>query len=222
MAPQRLVTQLGLVGAGLGVIAGVVQASIGGQIPDWTGNKGSSVALGVLTVLLSLLALGCTLGLARRRAHTTGNRLASVIGVLIPAGLCFSTVGRLWWVPGLLLLGSAGLALAAAPGRDYVRVIRVHWPAGLLGVLGAAELLMAVSAPPIAAVIGVVGGLALIAAPWLILHSRSMSWLLLVIGAVLFTALTYWAVVPDLLAVLALLIGVPLVIRRAPRVPQSA
>lgn len=218
MTPNpRLATQLALAGAGLGVVAGVVQAAVGSRVPDWTGNKGSPVALGILTVLLSLLAAGCALGWARVPRHDAGRRLALTIGLLIPAGLCFSTVGRLWWLPGPLLLSAAAIALAVEPRRAYVSLIRTRWLAGLLGVLGAAELLMAVSAPPVTAVIGIVSGLALIAAPWLATHSRTISWILLAIGVLPFTALTYWAVVPAVLAVLALLIALPLLLRKAPQ-----
>jgi hypothetical protein len=219
---QPLATRLALAGAGSGVVAGVVQASIGGRIPDWTGNKSSSLALGILTVVLSLLALGCTLGLARLPRREAGRRLALTIGLLVSGGLCFSTVGRLWWLPGPLLLCAAAITLAAEPRRDYARSMRTHRLAVLLGVLGAAELLMAVSAPPFTAVIGIIGGLALIAAPWLGAHSRTISWVLLAVGVVPFAALTYWAVVPAVLAVLALLIGVPLPVRRAPQLIGSA
>jgi hypothetical protein len=219
---QRPATLLALAGAGSGAAVGAVQASVGSHIPDWTGNKNSPVALGVLTVVLSLLAMGCAFGLARLPRHDAGRRLALTIGLLIPAGLCFSTVGRLWWLPGPLLLCAAALALGADPRGDYARLIRTHWHAVLLGVLGAAELLMAVSASPISAVVCILGGLALIAAPWVAAHSRSTSWILLVIGVVPFAALTYWAVIPVLLAVLALLIGVPLVMRRAPQLTQPA
>jgi hypothetical protein len=223
MTPHRPpVTQLGLAAAGLGVVAGVVQASVGSRIPGWTGNKGSPVALGVLTVVLSLVAVSCIFGLARLPRHDAGRRLAFAIGLLIPAGLCFSTVGRLWWLPGPLLLCAAAIALSAEPIKDYVNVMRTHWLAGLLGVLGAAELLMAVSAPSLTAVIGIVGGLSLTAAPWLVAHSTTTSWILLAIGVVPFTALTYSAVVPVALALLALLIGVPLLIRSAHQRAQPA
>jgi hypothetical protein len=216
MTPDpRLATRLGLAGAGRGIVAGVVQGMVGTRIPEWTGNKDSPVALGVLTVLLSLLAAGCALGLARVHRHAAGRRLALTAGLLVPAGLCFSTVGRLWWLPGPLLLLAAAIALALEPRRAYAGLVRTHWLAGLLGVLGAAELLMAVSAPPVTAVVGIVGGLALMAAPWLATPSRTISWLLLAIGVLPFTALTYWAVVPALLAVLALLIALPLLLRPA-------
>jgi hypothetical protein len=209
----RVATQLALAGAGLGVVAGVVQASFGSRIPNWTGNKDSPVALGLLTVVLSALAGGCALRLVRLPRRDAGRRLALSIGLLIPAGLCFSTVGRMWWLPGPLLLCATAFTLAAESRQDYLAMIRTHWLAGLVSVLGAAEVLMAVSAPATTAVIGVIGGLALIAAPWLAPRSRTLSWILLAIGVVPFTALTYWAVVPAVLALLALAIAVPLMVR---------
>jgi hypothetical protein len=209
---RRLAARLALAGAGLGVVAGAVQATVGSRVPDCPCSPSSPVALGVITVVLSLLAAGCALGVERLQRGDAGRRLALTIGLLIPAGLCFSTVGRLWWLPGPLLLCAAAMTLAVESRKAYAGVIRTHWLAGLLGVLGAAELLMAVSAPPVPAVVGIVGGLALIATPWPAPHSRTISWILLAIGVLPFAALTYWAVVPVELAVLALLIALPLLV----------
>lgn len=218
MTPRSgLATQLGVAGAALGVATGIVQATAGARIPDWTGAKDSPFALGLLTIMLSLLAAGCALGLARVAFSQPGHRLALVLGLLIPAGLCFSTVGRLWFLPGPLLLCAAGIALASGSRKDYSEVIRSHWLAGLVSVLGAAELLMAVSAAPAAALIGVIGGLALIAAPWLAPLSPKLSGILLAVGVVPFAVLTYWAIVPVVLALFATLIGAPLVIRGSAR-----
>jgi hypothetical protein len=208
-----LAATLGMAGAGFGIVAGIVQATVGARIPNWTGAKDSPVALGLLTIVLSLLAAGCALGLARISRSQLGHRLALALGLLIPAGLCFSTVGRLWFLPGPLLLCAAGIALAPGSRKDYSEMIRSHWLAGLVSVLGAAELLMAVSAAPAVAVIGVIGGLALIAAPWLAPLSRTLSGVLLAVGVVPFTVLTYWAIIPIVLALLALLIAAPLVLR---------
>jgi hypothetical protein len=37
-------------------VAGVIQATAGHRIPDWTGAKQAPGALGLLTIILSLLA----------------------------------------------------------------------------------------------------------------------------------------------------------------------
>ena len=45
----------------------------------------------------------------RQEAHTNDGKLAIFLGVLLPAAICFTTVGRLWYLPGSLLVGSAAL-----------------------------------------------------------------------------------------------------------------
>ena len=56
-APQhKLAAILGSAGSVLGIFAGAVQATIGSQIPDWTGAKAAPVPLGLLTIGLSVLA----------------------------------------------------------------------------------------------------------------------------------------------------------------------
>lgn len=214
----RLAPALGVAGGALGVLAGIVQATVGSRIPDWSGAKGSPVALGILTVLLSLLATWCAYGLRGTAPIGSARRLALVIGLTIPAGLCFSTVGRLWFLPGPLLLCCAALALAGGSRREFNEAIRSNWLAGLVSLLGAFEILMAVSATPVAAAVGVLGGVALLVAPWLTSRSRGVAIVLLVLGAVPFAALTYWAVVPVVLALLVPFIAGPLLLRASPRV----
>lgn len=102
---------LGIAGAALGVLAGIVQWAFGDEIPEWTGEKLHPVQLGIITILLSLLALGCVLFLADRPGAPRRQRLAAGVGIAFAAGICFTTVGRLWYVPGPLLLISALLLL---------------------------------------------------------------------------------------------------------------
>ena len=40
---------------------------------------------------------------------TNDGKLAIFLGVLLPAAICFTTVGRLWYLPGALLLAAAAL-----------------------------------------------------------------------------------------------------------------
>lgn len=209
----RLASRFGLAGAAAGIAAGIVQATVGNRIPTWSGAKNSPVPLGVLTVALSLLAAGCAAALSRPGPGSAAARLALVLGLLLPGALCFSTVGRLWFVAGPLLLVAATVALTGGTGREYRHVLGARWPAGLVSVLGLAELVMAVSASPGVAVIGVVAGIALVVAPWLAARSAIAAAVLLAVGVVPFAVLTYWAVVPVVVAVLAVIIGAPLMTR---------
>lgn len=76
----------------------------------------------------------------------------------------------------------------------------------LVSALGAVELLMAAGAGPVTTIAGgAVGGLALLAAPWVPDVRSALG--LLIIGTLPFAALTWWTVVSPLLAVAALAIG---------------
>jgi hypothetical protein len=99
--------RIGVAGAALGVVAGVVQWAAGDEIPEWTGNKLHPVQLGIITIVLSLMALGAITFLARRPGAAKRERILATVLIGLIAGICFTTVGRLWFVPGPLLLVSA-------------------------------------------------------------------------------------------------------------------
>ncbi len=79
--------------------------------PEWTGNKLHPVQLGIITIALSLLSLICVQYLDGHRGGPTRERLLAGFLILATAGICFTTVGRLWYVPGPLLLASLALLL---------------------------------------------------------------------------------------------------------------
>jgi hypothetical protein len=102
---------LGVAGALLGVVAGIVQWTLGNEIPEWTGNKLHAVRLGIITVLLSLASLVSVRYLEAHREGMTLARVAAGFLILATAVICFTTVGRLWYVPGPLLIASLVLLL---------------------------------------------------------------------------------------------------------------
>jgi hypothetical protein len=212
---QRLAAATGLLGGALGVLAGVVQAAAGTHIPDLTGNKGSPVALGLLTVFLS----GCSIFFATQLRITTpmssGRRVVAAIGLLVPGALCFSTAGALWYLPGVVLLLAGGLTIAAGDAKQTRAVIATGWLPMLVSALGGFELLMAVSAgSPMAIAVGVIGGLVLVAAPWV--SAARLAVVLMVVGTLPFAILTWSSLASPLLGVVALAIGFT-VLRRQPR-----
>jgi hypothetical protein len=198
----------GLTGAILGMLAGLVQATVGASIPEWTGAKDNPVALGGLTVVLSAIA---ALGASWLRAPDplpAPRRVAVVVAFVVPAVLCFTTVGRLWYLPGAMLLVACALTLAAGDTRDLSAVVRANWTPGLVSLLGAFVVLMAVSATPLpTAAIGVAGGLAVIAAPWLSPRTKPAIIAALLTAALPFAIVTWWSIASPLVAVLALTIG---------------
>jgi hypothetical protein len=193
---RRLATLLGLTGALIGVAAGLTQATVGDQIPQWTGAKQSPLALGLLTVALSLLA-----GLAAVRQRgpglSAGARAACALGLAGPGLLCLTTVGRLWYLPAVLLLAAGALTIGSR--RDMAATLTAHWWRILLGALGGCQLLMSAGAAPASMVVGALGGTALVAAAWLDPQPRWRSWALVAIGTIPFAALTWVSVVPLLL-----------------------
>ena len=113
---KKLAIRLGTWGAALGMLAGVVELSLGTHIRPWIGNKENPFVLGLVTLVLSGLAW-MTVRMARKGVmYTADGKLATILGVLVPAGVCFTTVGMLWYLPGILLSVSASLLIA-----DYWR-----------------------------------------------------------------------------------------------------
>ena len=97
----------------LGICAGLVQLTLGATIPQWTGDKMDPAGLGLTTIVLSLVAAAALWQL--RRPLPTWARVACVLVSVACAAVCFSTVGRLWYVPGPLLLLATALAVVTAP-----------------------------------------------------------------------------------------------------------
>lgn len=205
---RRVAAGLGLAGGGLLVAAGIVQATLGTVIPDWTGDKLAPVALGLLTVGLGVIAL------VSARCLRTGSALWA-LGLVGPGLLSLSTVGRLAWLPAAVLIVATGFA-AADGGRDALRVLRAEPVRVLLTVLAATELLMAAGAAPVPMVVGALGGLALLAATWLRRLPRGPRIGLALLGVLPFAGVGWTALVPVLLA----LVAAPLLVvaLRRPRV----
>lgn len=109
----------GIGGASLGIAAGITQWAVGNEIPEWTGNKLHPV-LGIITIALSLIAMAAVVFAHRNPTISPRARVALAAAILLAAAVCFTTVGRLWYVPGPLLIVAAGFLLARsrdAPGR---------------------------------------------------------------------------------------------------------
>ena len=85
-------------------------------MPEWTGDKLDTPGLGLATIGLSLVA-----GLAVWRLLRTAALWVRVIWAavaLASAVVCFTTVGRLWYVPGPLLIVAAACAFLPCDRSD--------------------------------------------------------------------------------------------------------
>jgi hypothetical protein len=208
----QLTVRLGITGSLLGIMAGLAQATIGTRIPEWTGAKQAPLALGLLTVALSVLAGLATLR-QRRADLSVTSRAACALGLIGPGLLCLSTVGRLWYLPALLMLTAGALTIESWPRT--ASALTADWPRVLLSTLGASALLMSAAAPPQLIVIGAFGGVALIAAAWIRIARRALLWGLVVVGTVPLAAFGWTSIVPLLLAVEAWTIAAVLIRRPA-------
>jgi hypothetical protein len=208
---QQLSTRarrLATIGGTIAIIAGVTQATIGSRIPDWTGNKHQPVALGLLTVTLGVSVLVAARPLHHGAAPGDETLTAVTLWLALVALVCSTTVGRLWAIPGAFLIAAAVVTLSACGWHRFRSVVATQWLRGLLGVLGAFEILMAVSAASAVTVAaGLVAGGALIAAATLARSGSKTMIALLVVATVPFAALTWWTVVTPLLTFVALAIG---------------
>ncbi|MGW6281342.1 hypothetical protein [Kribbella sp. NPDC055071] len=163
MNRRRLATRLGLSGAALGIAAGLVQTLAGDSIPEWSGNKLATGPLGLLTVGLSVLA-----GLAAVRQRDPGlsvlSRAFCAVWLIGPGLLCLTTVGRLWYLPAILLT-AAGL-LTVERWRATAAALWDKWPRVLLTALAACQVLMVAAGPVLLTLVGALGGIALATAAW--------------------------------------------------------
>lgn len=203
---HHLARRLGVAGGALGVLAGLLQATVGERIPTWTGDKLAPGSLGLLTVALSLVAVLVAVRQARPGLDVAA-RAGSTAVLLVVALLCFSTVGRLWYLPGVLLLLTAALTLGSVPAS--AGLVAGNWLRCLLGALGAGELLMAAGARPLTMAVGIGGAAALLAAAWLTPSRRALLGLI-ALGTVPFAILAWTAVVPVVLLLTATALGIAL------------
>lgn len=208
----RLGAKLATVGAMLGLAAGTLELALGPHIRTWVGNKNDTTRLGLATIVLSAIALAAALTWLRQHEPPVATRLLIVLGLIVPAGICFTTAGRSWYLPGALLLLAAASALAelrhqAAEARA---TIARNWLPALTTILAALYIFLGATALDFAGLLGILGGTAVLV---LLVSSarlpRRLRPPLLVAVALPFAVLTWWSVVTPLLAVLIVAIGWP-------------
>jgi hypothetical protein len=203
---------LATIGGVLGVLVGTLEVAFGSSIRSWVGDKYDTVGLGLTTIALAALALASATVL-RRRPSTPARHFAVAVVVLVSGAICFTTAGRLWWVPGSMIC-SAGVVTIWSLRRVAASVRNTvvdRWFDVLLFVLGCYLVALgAVSIDPHswAALLVLGGGLTVtsmaIAHPRLARHQLIAGIALAVTPVV---ALTWWSIVTPLIALLALVIA---------------
>jgi hypothetical protein len=214
---SRLGARFSLAGASLGIVAGLAELTLGPHIRSWVGNKQDTTRLGLATITLSAIALLAAVTWLRRRDASTGTRLLIVVGLIVPGAICFTTVGRAWYLPGALLLFATAKAAAdlRVDAHEAIETISRNWPATLTVALAAVYIFLGATALGLAGVLGVLGGAAILAAIVLASRIPARAKPLVLLAAVLpFAALTWWSIVTPLLAILVVAIGWPALRRR--------
>jgi hypothetical protein len=205
---DHLAGRLAAAGATLGIVAGLLELTIGPSIREWVGDKQDTTRLGLTTIVLSSAALAAAASLRRRGRRAGGRRLAVVLGLVVPAVICFTTVGRLWLLPGPLLLAAAGLLLVASERQELrLAIDERRWWIGLVACCGAYYVFLGATALGIAGLLGMFGGLLIWAAVAAASFSRTAAYALLMAGALPFAVATWWSLVTPLIAAAALAIG---------------
>jgi hypothetical protein len=182
------------VAGGVGVLAGAAQTLYGTRIPDWTGAKAEPVSLGLLTIAMSVFMLACAWG------WRNPDQLLLPLAAAVPALVGFTTVGRLWYLPGPLAIAAA--VLGVRNWRSAGARAAQAWPRLLTAGLGGCDLLLAADAPPALAVLATASGVALLAAAVLSSHHPRWVAALLAAGSIPFAVAAWAAIVPILILVL--------------------
>lgn len=219
----RIAAGLGMLGGTLGLAAGLAELAAGPSIRSWVGDKNDTTRLGLTTLLLAGIALAAAIELARKPDASPARKFALAAGLLLPGLICFTTVGRLWYLPGALLVAGGILVLAGLRGETAVIAAAVErsWTTILTVGLGCLYVVLGATALGLAGLFGVIGGilvLAAVTAPDRIAGRYRV--IVLLAALVPFAALTWWSVVTPLIALLALTIGC-LAINRSKPTPTS-
>lgn len=203
-----LAVRLAFAGASLGIVVGLLELTAGPSIIEWVGNKQDTTRLGLTTALLSAVALAAAFALKQDRGEANGRRVAISAALMIPALVCFTTVGRLWYLPGALLLVAGGIVLSNTRRREFAAVLdERHWRNGLIVLCGVYYVFLGATALGVAGFLGIAGGLLICGATLAPLRSPSVAYGLLIVGALPFAAATWWSVITPVVAVLVIVIG---------------
>jgi hypothetical protein len=205
---ERPLMSVALTGAALGTVAGLVELVAGPSIREWVGNKQDTTRLGLATLLLAVIALAAASALARR---PTARRLLLALGLLLPGLIGFTTTGRLWYLPGTLLVSAGSVVSAGLWGerREIASVADRNWTALLAAVLALSYVFLGATSLGVAGAAGIAGGLValgLVLARGRVPRSLAISALL--VAVLPFAAATWWSVATPLVAVLLAALGV--------------
>ncbi|MGA1792328.1 MAG: hypothetical protein ACMUHM_00095 [Thermoplasmatota archaeon] len=101
----------GVIGGALGAITGLVVLTAGDSIPALTGNKEDTLALGLITIIISIFAAYCIHRASKETSTDLNRRIGWLLGAFIPGIIGFTTAGLIWILPGGLFIGTSVLLM---------------------------------------------------------------------------------------------------------------
>jgi hypothetical protein len=106
---DRIGPVIGMIGGALGMGVGSFRILFGDDLSWLMGNKVRTFTLGLVTLLLSFLALYSSFRWKYPSKKKETKMIMVLTGLLVPSVICFMTAGVLWFLPGAFLLTSAGI-----------------------------------------------------------------------------------------------------------------
>jgi len=97
----------GVIGGGLGALTGLFQLLTGGSLPTLTGNKEDNLALGLITIIISIFAAYCIYRASEETSTDPNRRIGWLLGAFIPGVIGFTTAGLIWILAGGLFIGTS-------------------------------------------------------------------------------------------------------------------
>jgi hypothetical protein len=206
---DRTAGSLAVAAATVGIVAGLLDMVAGGSIRSAVGNKLDTTGLGLATVLLSAVALIAAVRWLQPDGTVSERRLGTVLVLLLVGCVCFTTIGWLWVLPGVLLITASGLILTRSSHRELTDAIDEHrWWIGLTAMMGGYYVVLGADALPKATgFVGIACGLMIWGALRVAPRSHRLAIWLLAVGALAFAIVTWWSVATPVTAMLLLTIG---------------
>ena len=207
---DRRASRLGVLGASLGIAAGAVEVTVGSHIGPWIGGKADPTRLGIVTLALGTVALAAALVVGRTEPVPPPRRAAAGVMLTVTGLTGMTTTGRLWVVPGaLLLIAAAALAWGMrGDARLVAQTLERRGPTLLTGVVAVLYVLLGFTALGLAGWAGIVAGCTV-----LTLVAMRPAWVVPVRAPLLctlvlpFALATWWSVVSPLAATLIVGLG---------------
>jgi len=90
-------------------LTGLFELFEGDNLPTLTGSEEDTLALGLITIIISLFAAYCIYRASGERSTDLNRRIGWLLGAFIPGIIGFTTAGLIWILAGGLFIGTSVL-----------------------------------------------------------------------------------------------------------------